>query len=115
MNEEENSSNELETLTNKMQEIKQHNGIIGYIIRGTKSASIDLKDPKKIIDYAILSSTVSDIFRKLIETLKIEEPEHTIIENDEMKLMSIKIEKKSISIFMENTVDHNKLYRKLIN
>jgi len=42
-----NNKNRNEVLQEKLQEIKEQEGIIGYILRGSKSASIDLKDPKK--------------------------------------------------------------------
>lgn len=44
---------ETDILQEKLQEIKEQEGIIGYIFRNSKSASIDLKDPTKIIDYAL--------------------------------------------------------------
>ncbi len=59
-----NSQNENdndENLQEKLREIKGQEGIIGYILRGQKSAAIDLKDPTKIIEYAVFSSAVFDI------------------------------------------------------
>jgi hypothetical protein len=41
------TENKTENLQEKLQEIKDQEGIIGYILRDEKSASIDLKDPKK--------------------------------------------------------------------
>lgn len=37
--------------------------IVGYIIRNTKSASVDLNDPAKIIDFASLSSAAKETGR----------------------------------------------------
>ncbi len=51
------TENDAEKMQEKLQEIKDQEGIIGYILRSKKSASIDLKDPTKIIEYAVLSST----------------------------------------------------------
>jgi hypothetical protein len=55
-------------LRTSLEEIKNYDGVIGYIMRNTTSASIDLKDPAKIVDYAILSSTAfeaTDEFSRL--------------------------------------------------
>ena len=38
--------------------IKSQDGVIGYILRNSKSASIDLKDPAKIIDYATVKGSI---------------------------------------------------------
>jgi len=47
-------------LKSSLEEIKNYPGVIGYILRSSTSASIDLKDPTKIIDYAIVSSSALD-------------------------------------------------------
>jgi len=107
------TENELEELQEKLQEIKDQEGIIGYILRGTKSASIDLKDPTKIIDYAVLSSTAFDASTNMTEALQMGEPQKIVIESEETKLLSMNVNNHRLSIFMEKTVNHNKLYKNL--
>jgi len=107
------TENELEELQEKLQEIKDQEGIIGYILRGTKSASIDLKDPTKIIDYAVLSSTAFDASTNMTEALQMGEPKKIVIESEETKLLSMNVNNHRLSIFMEKTVNHNKLYKNL--
>ena len=102
-----------ESLQEKLKAIKDEDGIIGYIVRDEKSASIDLKDPTKIIDYAVLSSTSFDVAQNIAETLQIGEVDKIIVESEETKLMSMKLDNKLLSIFMAQTVDHNKLYEEL--
>ncbi len=53
-----------------LEEIRNYDGVVGYILQNTTSASIDLKDPAKIIDYAILSSTTFDSTEELSETFQ---------------------------------------------
>jgi predicted regulator of Ras-like GTPase activity (Roadblock/LC7/MglB family) len=107
------TENELEELQEKLQEIKDQEGIIGYILRGTKSASIDLKDPTKVVDYAVLSSTTFDASASMAEALQMGEPQKTVIESEETKLMTMKVNNHRLSIFMEKTVNHNNLYKNL--
>lgn len=107
------TENKLEELQEKLQEIRDQEGIIGYILRGAKAASIDLKDPKKIIDYAVLSSTVFDASHKMTEALQMGEPEKIVIESEETKLLSMNVNNHRLSIFMEKSVNHNKLYKNL--
>jgi predicted regulator of Ras-like GTPase activity (Roadblock/LC7/MglB family) len=104
---------ELEELQEKLQEIKDQEGIIGYILRGTESASIDLKDPTKIIDYAVLSSTAFDAGHNMTEALQMGEAKKIVLESEETKLMSMNVNNHRLSIFMEKSVNHNKLYKNL--
>ena len=102
-----------EQLQQQLQELKKQEGIIGYILRGSKSAAIDLKDPKKIIEYAILSSTVFDESNNMTKTLELGDVDNIIMESEENKLLSVNIDDSRVSIFMEKSVDHNKLYKDL--
>ncbi len=107
------AKNEFEELQEKLQEIKDQEGIIGYILRSKKSASINLKDPRRIIDYAVLSSTAFDASQEMTEALQIGEPKKFVIESEETKLLSMNVNNHRLSIFMEKSVNHNKLYKNL--
>ena len=104
---------ETEILQEKLQEIKEQEGIIGYILRNSKSASIDLKDPTKIIDYAALSSTALETGDDMTETLQLGEIDTIVLETEETKLLSMKTNDQNLSIFMEKNVDHDKLSKNL--
>ena len=104
---------ETEILQEKLQKIKEQEGIIGYILRNSKTASIDLKDPTKIIDYAALSSTALDTSHDITETLKLGEVDTIVLETEDTKLLSMKTNDHSLGIFMEKTVDHDKLSKNL--
>jgi len=104
---------DVEKMQKKLQEIKDQEGIIGYILRGSKSASIDIKDPIKIIDYAVLSSTVFDVGNDITEAFQLGELDTIVVESEETKLVSMDINNHRISLFMEKNVDHDKLYKNL--
>jgi len=111
-----NSQNENdndENLQEKLREIKGQEGIIGYILRGQKSAAIDLKDPTKIIEYAVFSSAVFDISQNMTDTLQVGEVDTIVVESEKTKLLSMNVNDQRLSIFMEKSVDHNKLYNEL--
>ena len=55
------TENDIEKIQETLQEIKGQEGIIGYILRDQKSAAIDMKDPTKIVDYAMFSATARDV------------------------------------------------------
>jgi predicted regulator of Ras-like GTPase activity (Roadblock/LC7/MglB family) len=104
---------DVEELEEKLQDIKNQEGIIGYTLRSSKSASIDLRDPTKMIDYALLSSTVFDISQKMTEDLQMGEVDTIIVESEETKILSMNIDNRRLSIFMEKHVNHDKLCKKL--
>jgi predicted regulator of Ras-like GTPase activity (Roadblock/LC7/MglB family) len=108
-----NVEDNVEELEEKLQEIKNQEGIIGYILRSEKSASIDLKDPTKMIDYALLSSTVFDVGQNMTEDLQMGEVNSIVVESKETKILSMKIDNHRLSLFMEKDVNHDKLYKKL--
>ena len=107
------TENETEKLLEKLQEIKEQEGIIGYILRGSKSASIDLKDPTKIIEYAVLSSTAYDESKNLTETLQMGEVDNLVVESENTKFLSTSVNNHQVTIFMEKNVDHSKLFKNL--
>lgn len=96
-----------------LEEIKDYNGVIGYILRNSTSAAIDLKDPIKIIDYAILSSSALDASEELSELFNLGEVKNIVVEGKETKVLSLTIGENRISVFMEKNADREKILRKL--
>ncbi|MGQ9460196.1 MAG: hypothetical protein ACUVRA_03070 [Candidatus Bathyarchaeaceae archaeon] len=107
--ENETEGEEIETLQETLQDIKTKEGIIGYIFRGSNSASINLKDPTKIIDYAILSATSLEAGQDIANTFEVGKVDAIIMEGGDMKILSMILGDNRLSIFMEKNVDHEKL------
>jgi len=103
------SREKIENVQETLKGIKTREGIIGYILRGPDSASIDLKDPTKIIDHAILSATALEAGQDISNTFEIGEVNTIILEGRNIKILSMTIGDNRLSIFMEKNVDHNKL------
>ena len=89
---------ETEELKAKLEVIKDKPDVIGYILRNSRSATIDAKDPTKIIDYALLSSSTIDIAEELSNIFNLGECNKIIVEGKNAKLLSISIDENSISI-----------------
>jgi len=107
------SKNDIENVQEKLQSIKGREGIIGYILRGPNSASIDLKDPTKIIDYAVLSATAFEAGQDMSAMFEIGEVDSIITEGENTKILSRVVNEHRLSIFMEKNVDHNRLCKDL--
>jgi predicted regulator of Ras-like GTPase activity (Roadblock/LC7/MglB family) len=96
-----------------LEEINEYEGVAGYILRNTTSASIDLKDPSKIIDFAILSSASIDAGKELSELFDLGSVNHIVVEGKNVKMLSLVAEENRISVFMERDADTEKVLRKL--
>jgi len=108
---EETTSNE--NLRTNLEELKTWDGVIGYILRNSTSAAIDLKDPTKIIDYAILSSSALDAGQELSEVFNLGDVKDIVIEGKDVKVLSIAAGNNKISVFMEKNANCEKISKKL--
>jgi predicted regulator of Ras-like GTPase activity (Roadblock/LC7/MglB family) len=96
-----------------LEEIKQGDGVIGFILRNTTSATIDLKDPAKVIDYAILSSSAFEASEQLSELFDLGKIKNIAVEGKKAKTLHMSVDKNNISIFMEKNVDTKKILEKM--
>jgi predicted regulator of Ras-like GTPase activity (Roadblock/LC7/MglB family) len=97
----------------KLEEIKSSEGVTGYILRNTHSATIDLKDPTRLIDYAILSSSAIDASEELSGLFDLGNVSSIVIEGKSIKMLSLTVDENKISIFAEKNVDCEALRKTL--
>jgi predicted regulator of Ras-like GTPase activity (Roadblock/LC7/MglB family) len=100
-------------LRSSLDEIKSYEGIIGYILKNSTSVAIDLKDPTKIIDYAVISSSVLDASVELSELFDLGEIKDVVVEGKSVKALCLAVGENRISVFMEKNADREKILRKL--
>lgn len=100
-------------LRETLEDIKKKDGIIGYIIRGTTSASVDIKDPSKIIDYAALSAEAIESGETLSSTFGLGKVCSIVLEGKTLKVLSLTKGEQQLSIFMEKSVDHNSIRQEI--
>jgi predicted regulator of Ras-like GTPase activity (Roadblock/LC7/MglB family) len=101
------------SLRRNLEEIKTYDGVIGYILRNSTTAAIDLKDPTKIVDYAILSSSAFDASKELSELFELGNTKNMLVEGKDAKALSVVIGENEISVFMEKNADHKKVLKRL--
>lgn len=107
---EESHGNNLRT---NLEEIKTYDGVIGYILRNSTSAAIDLKDPTKLIDYAILSSSALDASEALSEDFNLGDVKSIIVDGKDVKVLSLTVSDNRISVFMDKETNSEKILKKL--
>jgi predicted regulator of Ras-like GTPase activity (Roadblock/LC7/MglB family) len=100
-------------LSNKLAEIRKGKGVTGYIIRNTTSATIDLKEPEKIVEYAIFSSQVLDSSQEISDEFELGDVESVVIEGEDAKALCMKIGENRINVFMKKDADCSKISKKL--
>ena len=96
-----------------LEEIKKCDGVIGYILRNTTSAAIDLNDPTKVIDYAILSSSTFDASEQLSKLFDLGKVKNIIVEGKDAKTVHLSVDENNISIFMEKSADTRKILEQM--
>ena len=100
-------------LRGRLEEIKNCEGVVGYILRNTTSASIDVKDPAKIIDYAVLSSFSFDVSKDFSELFDLGDIKYTIFDGKSLQILSVTVAENKISVFMEKKADLERVLMKL--
>jgi predicted regulator of Ras-like GTPase activity (Roadblock/LC7/MglB family) len=100
-------------LRTSLEEIKACDGVIGYILRNSTSAAIDLKDPTKLIDFAILSSSALDLSKELSELFNLGGVKDIVVEGKDVKVLSLTIGENKISVFLEKNAECENILRKL--
>ena len=100
-------------LRSSLDRIKSRPGIIGYIVRGPTSASVDVKDPSKIIDYAALSAEAMESSDSLSESFDLGKMCSIVLEGKSAKILLLKKGDQELTVFMEKSVDHNAICKEL--
>ncbi len=96
-----------------LEEVKTYNGVVGYILRNTTSATIDLKDPARIVDYATLSSTAFEATEELSEIFEMGNFQGMIVNGKNLRMLSLIVDENKISVFMQSNADAEKIMRKI--
>jgi predicted regulator of Ras-like GTPase activity (Roadblock/LC7/MglB family) len=100
-------------LSKNLAEIRKAKGVVGYILRSTTAATIDLKEPEKIIEYALLSSQALDSSREISDLFDLGDVKSILIESKEIKALCMVIGENKISIFMEKNADHADILKRV--
>ena len=92
-------------LSDKLAKIRKNSGVIGYIIRNATTATIDLSEPEKIVEYAIFSSQLLDSSQEISDQFELGNITSVLIEGKQSKALCMNINGNKISIFMEKDAD----------
>jgi len=97
-----------------LERVKSRPGVIGYIVRGPTSASVDMKDPSKMIDYAALSAESIECGENLANTFDVGKIDSVLVEGKSLKILCMTKGEQQISVFMEKNVNHKEVYAEFV-
>jgi len=100
-------------LRSNLAEIKKHSGVLGYILKDTVSAVVDLNEPARISEYAVFSSATSETATEFSDIFGLGEVKRTVVEGKIMKMLLLDIGDSKVSVFMEKNADVDSVYEKL--
>jgi predicted regulator of Ras-like GTPase activity (Roadblock/LC7/MglB family) len=101
------------SLRTSLTEISKCEGVTGYILRNAVSAVIDLKDPTKLADYAIMSSQAIDSSKEFSELFGLGDIENVLIEGKDAKILCLTVGENRVSVFMEKDADHKHIRKQI--
>ena len=93
-------------IVKSLSKICKRKTVLGYIIRDANTATIDLKEPEKLVDYAMLTSQALESGQELSQLFPVGELKSTVIEARDIKAVCMIIGESKISVFMKKNVDH---------
>ena len=102
------------SLAASLAEIRKLKGVMGYILRSNTSAIIDLTEQEKIIEYAILSSQISESSSEMAKQFNLADIESVLVEGKSVKVLCMSIGENRIGIFMEKTATHAWIIKRIL-
>ena len=107
-------NNVFANLAASLAEVRKLKGVTGYILRNDTSAIVDIADQEKIIDYAILSSQISDSSLEIAQQFKLTNIESVLVEGKEIKVLCMSVGENKMGIFMERTATHEHVIKRIL-
>jgi predicted regulator of Ras-like GTPase activity (Roadblock/LC7/MglB family) len=103
-----------DNLAASLAEIRKLKGVTGYIIRSNTSAIIDITEQGKIIEYAILSSQISESSNEIANQLNLTDIESVLVEGKFVKVLCMNVGDNRIGIFMDRSATHAGIIKRIL-
>jgi len=98
----------------RLAEIRKLDGVIGYILRGSNSAMLDLAELDKISQYAALAYQLNESSTEIAKELNVAEVESVLVEGGNLKVLFMKVGDNKISVFMEKSANHSSIIKRVL-
>ena len=101
-------------LAASLAEIRKLKGVMGYILRSDTSAIIDLTEQERIIEYAVLSSQISESSIEMAKQFNMADLESVLVEGKSVKVLCMSVSENRISVFMEKSATHAWIIKRIL-
>ena len=100
-------------LSASLAEIRQLEGVMGYILRSNTSAIIDLPPSEKVTEYAMFSSQMLEFSHQISGEFSLGDVTSMVVEGSNMKMLCMIVAENKIGIFMERNVAHTNIIKRI--
>jgi predicted regulator of Ras-like GTPase activity (Roadblock/LC7/MglB family) len=109
-----NENASFSNLAASLAEIRKLKGVIGYILRSSTSAIIDLVQQEKIVSYAVLSTEIFESGFELAKQFSLQNVESLLVEGKTAKVLCMSVGENKISVFMDNNATHAWIIKRIL-
>jgi predicted regulator of Ras-like GTPase activity (Roadblock/LC7/MglB family) len=95
-------------------EIRKLKGVVGYILRGSTSAMLDLDELDKISQYASLTYQLSESSLEIARQLNVAVVESVLVEGGNLKVLFMRIGENTVGVFMEKSASHSSIIKRIL-
>src|SRR4030042_6476819 len=96
-----------ESLLTSAQEIRKNENVLGYILRGENNATVDLNEPSRIVEYAMLASQAFESSEKMADTFNLGKTRNVKVEGQTAKEFFANLDQNKLCVFMKKTADYS--------
>jgi hypothetical protein len=100
-------------LADSMVEIGTLNGVLGYTLRNSTSAIVDLEE-EKLTDFALLANHIHEYSTQMAVSFELNDIESILIEGKDAKVLSLTVGETKLDILMERSADHFLIGKRLL-
>jgi hypothetical protein len=104
-----------ENLQPILAEIRKSNGIIGFILKNSTQAAVDIDNAEELTEFAMLSSQLFESREKLAEVSDVNTLNRVVLESSKIRIMCLCVGGNQLSVFMEKSVDHCRVLKEVIS
>lgn len=95
-------------------EVRKLKGVLGYILRSSTTAVLDLTQKESVADYAMLSSEIDECTGVIGKQFKLADVECTVAEGQTTKVLCMCIGENRLAVFMEKTCVHAWIVKRIL-
>ena len=95
-------------------EIRKLKGVLGYILRSSTTAVVDLTQKESVTDYAMLSYEIHDCAGAIGKQFKLADVECAVAEGQAAKVLCMGIGENHLAVFMEKTCSHAWIVKRIL-